>query len=79
MKSITISYPVYKTVKIDVTKLSLKHRKWLKAVFTDEDDRTDAQWDLAEDNNFYPAIIKEATGDIIDSYADIDIEDWEEW
>ena len=77
MKSITLSYTVYKTTTINVKELPLKYKEWLEAVFTDEDDRTDEQWDLAEDNNFFPEIIKEATGDIIDPYDDIDIEDYE--
>lgn len=78
MKSITLAYPTYKTTTIDVKKLPLKYRKWLEAVFTDEDDRTDAQWDLAEENNFYPEIVKLATGDTVAPYEDIYVEDYEE-
>lgn len=78
MKSITITYPVYKTTTIDIKKLSMKYRKWLDAVFTDDDDRTDAQWYLAEKYNFFPEIIQEATGDIVDPYDDIDIDKYEE-
>lgn len=78
MKSITLSYPTYKTSTIDVKKLPLKYRKWLEAVFTDEDNRTDAQWDLAEEHNYYPKIIELATGDIVDPYEDIDVENYEE-
>ena len=77
MKSITLSYTVPKTITINVEELPWKYKEWLEAFFTDEDNRTNAQWDLAEDNNFFPEIIKEATGDIIDPYDDIDIEDYE--
>lgn len=78
MKSITLSYTVPKTITINVKELPWKYKKWLEAVFTDEDNRTDTQWDLAEENNFYPEIIREVTGDIIDPYEDIDIEDYED-
>ena len=77
MKTITLSYTVPKTITINVEELPWKYKEWLEAVFTDEDNRTDEQWDLAEDNNFFPEIIKEATGDIIDPYDDIDVEDYE--
>ena len=77
MKTITLSYPVYKTVTIDVTKLPVKYRKWLDAVFTDDNDRTDAQWYLAEEYNFYPGIIEDVTGDIIPPWTDVDIEGYE--
>ena len=77
MKSITLSYTVPKTITINVEELPWKYKEWLEAVVTDDEDRTDEQWDLAEDNNFFPEIIKEATGDIIDPYDDIDIEDYE--
>ena len=79
MKSITLTYPTYRTTTtINVTELPAKYRKWLEAVFTDEDDRTDAQWDLAEEHNYYPEIIRLVTGDIVDPYDDIDIEDYED-
>ena len=78
MKSITLTYPTYKTATINVRKLPAKYRKWLEAVFTDEDDRTDAQWDLAEEHNYYPEIIRLATGDIVDPYEDIDVDDYKE-
>ena len=66
MKTITLTYTVPKTITVNVKELPWKYKKWLEAVFTDEDNRTDAQWDLAEDNYFYPEIIREVTGDIID-------------
>lgn len=77
MKTITLSYPTYRTVTIDITKLPLKYREWLDTVFTDDKDRTDEQWHFAEENNFYPEIIKEATGDTIHPWTDVDIEDYE--
>lgn len=77
MKNITLSYTIYKTATINVKELPWKYKEWLEAVFTYDEDRTDEQWDLAEDNNFFPEIIKEATGDIIDPYDDIDIENYE--
>lgn len=78
MKTITLTYTVPKTITVNVKELPWKYKKWLEAVFTDEDNRTDAQWDLAEENNFYPEIIRLATGDIVDPYEDIDVEDYVE-
>ena len=77
MKSITLTYPIYRTTTINVKKLPVKYRKWLEAVFTDDDDRTDAQWDLAEEDNYYPEIIRLATGDTVSPYVDIDVDDYE--
>ena len=77
MNTITLGYPIYKEVTIDVKKLSAKNKEWLKAWFTDEDERTDKQWNLVESNRFLN-IIKEATGDAVDSFFDIDIIDYTE-
>ena len=77
MKTITLTYPTYKTVTINVAELPLKYKEWLKAVFTDDEDRTDAQWDLAENHNFFPGIIEDVTGDIIHPWTDVAIENYE--
>lgn len=77
MKSITLTYPAYKTVKIDISRLSDKNKKWLEAWFTEEEDRTDEQWDLVEEEVRFNKIIEEATGDFVPENEEIDIEDCE--
>ena len=71
MKSITLSYTVPKTITINVKELPWKYKEWLEAVFTDEDNRTDTQWDLAEENNFYPILLNIFHGIFFDNYNKI--------
>lgn len=52
MDTITLEYGTVKKRTIEVKTLPKKWQKWLKAWYTDEDDRTDAQWNEAEAHTF---------------------------
>lgn len=78
MKTITLTYTVPKTITVNVKELPWKYKKWLEIWFMEEEDRTDEQWDFFDNGPGFHGIIEEVTGDIVDPYNDIEIEDYEE-
>lgn len=52
MKTITLSFHKQK-VTIAVNKLKKEDKDFIKAFLTDDDERTNKQWDLVEKNSFY--------------------------
>lgn len=52
MKTITLDYNGTRRKTINVKELPAEWQKWLEAWHTDDDDRTDAQWDEVEAHTF---------------------------
>ncbi len=52
MKTITLSFHKQK-VTIAINKLKKEDKDFIKAFLTDDDERTNKQWDLVEKNSFH--------------------------
>ena len=63
MKSITFSYLTQKTITIKYKNFSPKDKKFIQALFKDDEDKTEEDWDLVEENDLIDLILKYANDD----------------
>lgn len=52
MKEVTFEFSMRMTKTVRISELSKKWQQFIEAWFKDEDDRTDADWDIVEENSF---------------------------